>query len=559
MSASYAVVGGGILGCRRRAAAAGRRPRRERHGLGEGGPARRPPDRPQLRRRARRPLLPARLPQGDAVPARGRDAARVLRGARDRVRRVRQGPRRARRRRGGPPRRHRGEGPRQRRPRRPSDPGDELREIEPHVRGVGGLHSPTTAIVDFPGGHPQARRAGRARRGTVRLSTEMTGIRTDGDGVVLTGRTAGGEAREERFDRVVLCTGLWADHTAEWAGDTPEPKVVPFRGEYWLLRPERRSLVNGLIYPVPDPRYPFLGVHMTPRVDGEVMVGPNAVLALAREGYDWRTVSPRDLREIAAYAGFRRFARKHWATGVREMAGSLSKRRFVAAARRYVPDISVDDVVPGPNGIRAQTLEPRRRDGRRLPHHHPWPGHRPAQRAVARRHVQPGHRRARRRRRARPPERPPDDRSRPHARPRARPRPRSLGRPGVAVRRRPRPRRRVARAPAPAGRLRLGPGCRGPRRLRGGRRAEPRRAAAGGPYRHRIVGPPGRPRPLRPHDRRRGRPGRGVPRGGPPPARRPDGPGQLAPRRCPRGALHQDPRGHRAPGRACRTTPPCRA
>ena len=109
---------------------------------------------------------------------------------------------------------------------------------------------------------------------------------------------------------------------------------------------------------MPDPRYPFLGVHMTPRVDGEVMVGPNAVLALAREGYDWRTVSPRDLREIAAYDGFRRFARKHWATGVREMAGSLSKRRFVAAARRYVPDISVDDVVPGPNGIRAQTLEP---------------------------------------------------------------------------------------------------------------------------------------------------------------------------------------------------------
>jgi len=236
--------------------------------------------------------------------------------------------------------------------------GDELREIEPHVRGVGGLHSPTTAIVDFPGVTRKLAELVERDGGTVRLSTEMTGIRTDGDGVVLTGRTAGGEAREERFDRVVLCTGLWADHTAEWAGDTPEPKVVPFRGEYWLLRPERRSLVNGLIYPVPDPRYPFLGVHMTPRVDGEVMVGPNAVLALAREGYDWRTVSPRDLREIAAYAGFRRFARKHWATGVREMAGSLSKRRFVAAARRYVPDISVDDVVPGPNGIRAQTLEP---------------------------------------------------------------------------------------------------------------------------------------------------------------------------------------------------------
>jgi L-2-hydroxyglutarate oxidase len=235
--------------------------------------------------------------------------------------------------------------------------GGELREIEPHVRGVGGLHSPTTAIVDFPGVTRKLAEMVERDGGTVRLSTEMTGIRVDGSGVVLAGRTAGGESLEERFDRVVLCTGLWADHTAEWAGDTPEPKVVPFRGEYWLLRPERRSLVNGLIYPVPDPRYPFLGVHLTPRVDGEVMVGPNAVLALAREGYDWRTVSARDLREIAAYAGFRRFARKHWATGVREMAGSLSKRRFVAAAKRYVPDISVGDVVPGPNGIRAQTLE----------------------------------------------------------------------------------------------------------------------------------------------------------------------------------------------------------
>ena len=165
---------------------------------------------------------------------------------------------------------------------------------------------------------------------------------------------------EERFDRAVLCTGLHSDHTAAQAGDSPEPKVVPFRGEYYLLRPDRRELVNGLVYPVPDPRYPFLGVHLTPRVDGEVMVGPNAVLALAREGYTWRTASARDLREIAGYAGFRAFARRHWRTGVVELAGSLSKRRFVAAARRYVPELRADDVVAGPSGIRAQTLE---RDG----------------------------------------------------------------------------------------------------------------------------------------------------------------------------------------------------
>lgn len=132
---------------------------------------------------------------------------------------------------------------------------------------------------------------------------------------------------------------------------------MPFRGEYYALKPERRGLVNGLVYPVPDPRYPFLGVHITPRVDGEVLVGPNAVLALAREGYTWWTVSRRDLAEIARTPAFWRFARQHWRTGIREMYGSVSKRRFMAGARAYVPDIGDDDVVAGPAGIRAQALE----------------------------------------------------------------------------------------------------------------------------------------------------------------------------------------------------------
>ena len=132
---------------------------------------------------------------------------------------------------------------------------------------------------------------------------------------------------------------------------------MPFRGEYYALKPERRGLVNGLVYPVPDPRYPFLGVHITPRVDGEVLVGPNAVLALAREGYTWRTFSGADLSEIARTPAFWRFARQHWRTGIREMYGSLSKRRFIAAARAYVPEMSDDDVVAGTAGIRAQALE----------------------------------------------------------------------------------------------------------------------------------------------------------------------------------------------------------
>ena len=164
------------------------------------------------------------------------------------------------------------------------------------------------------------------------------------------------DGRTEAFDHVVLCAGLQADRVARLAGDDADPRIVPFRGEYYLLRPDRRDLVRGLVYPVPDPRYPFLGVHLTRRVDGEVMVGPNAVLALAREGYGWRRVSPKDLAEAVAWPGFRRFARQHWRTGASEMVGSLSKRSFVAAARRYVPELRVQDVVPGPAGVRAQAL-----------------------------------------------------------------------------------------------------------------------------------------------------------------------------------------------------------
>ena len=231
----------------------------------------------------------------------------------------------------------------------------ELREIEPHVRGVAGLHSPHTAIADFPG-VTRALAAAVAAGGEVRTGYEVVGIREAGTEVVL--RAA--DSREDAFDQVIVCAGLHADRVAAMAGDDADPRIVPFRGEYYLLREDRRDLVRGLVYPVPDPRYPFLGVHVTPRVDGEVMVGPNAVLALAREGYGWGQISPRDLREVVAWPGFRRFARKHWKTGVVEMRGSVSKSRFVAAARRYVPELSVDDVVPGPSGVRAQALD---RDG----------------------------------------------------------------------------------------------------------------------------------------------------------------------------------------------------
>jgi (S)-2-hydroxyglutarate dehydrogenase len=234
---------------------------------------------------------------------------------------------------------------------------DGLADLEPHVRGVGALHSPSTAIVDFPAVTRALADEVRAAGGSVRTGVEVTGLHERGGEVVVTG-SDGSASEKAAFDLVVVCAGLHSDRVARLAGDGPDPRIVPFRGEYHLLVPARRQLVRGLVYPVPDPRYPFLGVHITPRVDGEVMVGPNAVLALAREGYDWHTISWPDLRETVASPGFRRFARQHWLTGVREVAGSLSTARFVAAARRYVPELRIEDVAPGPAGNRAQALDP---------------------------------------------------------------------------------------------------------------------------------------------------------------------------------------------------------
>lgn len=173
---------------------------------------------------------------------------------------------------------------------------------------------------------------------------------------MLTG--AGGE--QLAFDGVVLCGGLHSDQLARLAGDDPYPVIVPFRGEYRQLVDERRDLVRGLIYPVPDPRLPFLGVHFTRRVDGGVLIGPNAVLASAREGYRRREVDVRDLLETLGATGFRRLARRHWRTGVRELRGSLSRRSFVAQARSFIPELSVADTGPAPAGVRAQAVD---RDG----------------------------------------------------------------------------------------------------------------------------------------------------------------------------------------------------
>jgi L-2-hydroxyglutarate oxidase len=230
-----------------------------------------------------------------------------------------------------------------------------LREVEPEAVGVAALHSPHTATVDFPGVCRQLAADVVAAGGEVLLRQEVTGVR---------GTAAGVEVLlpegPRRFGAVVACAGLGSDRVARRLfgadGAGSAVRIVPFRGEYWRLTPAARHRVRGLIYPVPDPRYPFLGVHLTRRHDGEVLVGPNAVLALANEGYRWRDVDLGDLGELARWPGTWRLARQHWRTGVREMSVSLSKRAFARAARRYVPSLATEDLVRAEAGVRAQAV-----------------------------------------------------------------------------------------------------------------------------------------------------------------------------------------------------------
>ena len=234
-------------------------------------------------------------------------------------------------------------------------PGRELRDVEPEAVGVAALHSPRTAIVDFVAVTRAMADDLRARGHEIRLGFEVTAIRREGEAVVV-------RSGEETVtvDRLVVCAGLQADRVSRLAGDDGGPAIVPFRGEYYRLVPGRRSLVRGLIYPVPDPRYPFLGVHFTRRVDGGVDIGPNAVLALAREGYRRRDVRPRDVWETVRWPGMGPLARQHWRTGLAEVRGSLSRRAFLAAAREFVPALADTDVERAPAGVRAQAVD---RDG----------------------------------------------------------------------------------------------------------------------------------------------------------------------------------------------------
>lgn len=234
---------------------------------------------------------------------------------------------------------------------------ERMREIEPEATGVRGLWSPTTGIVGFRRIAVAYAAEVAERGGSVVLGARVLALGARG------GRRIVETTRGEVDARVVItCAGLHSDQVAAMTGsaDRAAPRIVPFRGDYYTLVPSARHLVRGLLYPVPDPRFPFLGVHFTRRIDGEVWAGPNAVLAFAREGYQRRDVSVRDLAGVLAYPGFLRLARRYLGTGLAEMWRDVSKRAFVAELRRFIPAIGPADLVFGPSGVRAQALN---RDG----------------------------------------------------------------------------------------------------------------------------------------------------------------------------------------------------
>lgn len=230
---------------------------------------------------------------------------------------------------------------------------ERLREIEPHAAGIKALRVPSTGIVDFPGAARRYAELLTAGGGEVLLNAEVLRIARDGPGWVI--ETSAGSVRGSYL---IACAGLHADRIAAMAGASPRARIVPFRGEYFRVVPERHSLVRHLIYPVPDPAFPFLGVHFTRMVRGGVEAGPNAVPGLTREGYRRTDFNLRDAREAFLFSGFRRFARRHWRTGLAEIYRSLSKRAFVRGLQRLVPEIRADDLQPGGCGVRAMAMEP---------------------------------------------------------------------------------------------------------------------------------------------------------------------------------------------------------
>jgi L-2-hydroxyglutarate oxidase len=230
---------------------------------------------------------------------------------------------------------------------------EEVREYEPNCRAVRAIHVPETGIVDYVQVAGKMAELLQQRGARILTSARVTAIRRQGSGLVLESAQGPVEARY-----LVNCGGLHSDRVAELMGVRPEVRIIPFRGEYYMLRAERRSIVRGLIYPVPDPEFPFLGVHFTRTIHGDVEAGPNAVLAFAREGYSLGTVRPGEFLGTLGYAGFWRMARKYWRVGAFEMYRSASKAAFVRSLQKLVPDIAIGDLERGGAGVRAQAVAP---------------------------------------------------------------------------------------------------------------------------------------------------------------------------------------------------------
>jgi L-2-hydroxyglutarate oxidase len=230
---------------------------------------------------------------------------------------------------------------------------EKLHELEPHASGVKAIHVPEAGIVDYRGVCNRLGQIIVERGGEIHYSAEVKAVRQDETTVVV--ETTCGEFET---DVLVNCAGLHCDRVTRLSGGDPEAKIVPFRGEFFELKPDKRHLCRNLIYPVPDPSFPFLGVHFTRMIDGRVECGPNAVLAFAREGYEKLDIDLRDLLESLMYPGFLRLAARHWRVGAGEMWRSFSKAAFVKALRRLMPEIRSEDLDAARSGVRAQAVLP---------------------------------------------------------------------------------------------------------------------------------------------------------------------------------------------------------
>ncbi|MFK0004242.1 L-2-hydroxyglutarate oxidase [Paenarthrobacter sp. NPDC090522] len=227
----------------------------------------------------------------------------------------------------------------------------QIGEVEPNAVGLSALHSPETAIVDYAAITNALADDVRVAGGQIRLGQEVTSLEQQASGVVVHTKKGG-----EHYDLVVACAGLQSDRLAATTGEPKTPRIVPFFGQYFLLGAEARNQVKGLIYPVPDPKHPFLGVHLTKRIDGEMMLGPNAFISFGRESYSWKDVNARDVLNYAMFPGFWNFARQNVPSAIREFQTVVSKKKFIREAMRFVPSLEGATVVPGTRGVRAQAM-----------------------------------------------------------------------------------------------------------------------------------------------------------------------------------------------------------